>query len=140
MAVGDRRGAYRIHLWAAIHRYTYSAYIAMFMYITNMYWLWLMVALPVRALVCTAAEYIHCLRTWEYVSFYPRYQLRQVCCHQMFRKWSNSDYQSRKEVVEVAEGYISLVLSLDFICGHTAMNLPRLVRSAQTSIAGAREY
>ena len=26
------------------------------------------------------------------------------------------------------------------ICGHTAMNLPRLVRSAQTSIAGAREY
>ena len=27
-----------------------------------------------------------------------------------------------------------------FICGHTAMNLPRLVRSAQTSIAGAREY
>jgi hypothetical protein len=31
-------------------------------------------------------------------------------------------------------------LSSLLICGHTAMNLPRLVRSAQTSIAGAREY
>lgn len=40
----------------------------------------------------------------------------------------------------MAKGYKLLVLSLVFICGHTAMNLPRLVRSAQTSIAGAREY
>jgi hypothetical protein len=37
-------------------------------------------------------------------------------------------------------GYIMLVVQRNHICGHTAMNIPRLVRSAQTSIAGAREY
>ena len=59
-------------------------------------------------------------------------------------RWSRSEAieasKLRKGVVGRVKGYMLLVLSLTFICGHTAMNLPRLVRSAQTSIAGAREY